>query len=673
MSSTRNCFRCGALLAPNYADGLCAGCLFRDAVAPPESPPLRRFGEYELLQEIARGGMGVVYKARQRSLSRIVAVKMILKGHLAAELDVRRFQAEGAAAAHLQHPNIVAIHEIGEQEGQHYFSMDFVEGPNLAEVAASGPLAPMRAARYVKTLAEAIHYAHGKGILHRDLKPSNILINPFDQPQITDFGLAKWMHADSDLTISGQILGTPNFMPPEQAASRRGEVGPHSDVYSLGAILYFLLTGAAPFLAPTAAEAIHRLLNENPVPPSAMNSAIPRDLQTICLKCLEKDPVRRYRSARELAEDLDRFVRREPIRARRVGPCEKLWRGASRRPLVTTLAAAVLLLTAVLIVLMLPRSKPKPGGVKDLAEGPPIASIPVLSGMGISGLIDGKVYLSTPLDGRAGQRHFFHAYNIQSNTWTPRADFPSARTLPAGGVIQGKLYVAAGTDLAGEPSDLLEVYDPVSDSWSRRAHLPTPRRSPAGVVFGNRLYVFSGRTEHGLSTAVESFDPQSGQWRSEPPILVGRDGCGVAVIDQTFYIVGGFTNTGARGAPTGITETWKPTGERSIVNTEAAMEVPVGYAFVAVLNGFIYVAGGKSSDSEVAKLQVYWPKKRVWDSFTAMPEARWAGSGVQTINNEFWAFGGWTSFSVKAALPHSDIFVYNPSRNLWRRSIPNEK
>ncbi len=310
-----------------------------------ETPPLRSFGDYELLEEIARGGMGVVYKARQKSLGRIVAVKMLLFGGQSGKDLAQRFRAEAAAAASLQHPNIVAIHEVNAHEGQPFFVMDFIEGQNLARLSAECEVRNAewlrRAVRYAKVVAEAIHYAHERGILHRDLKPSNVLIDPFDQPRVTDFGLAKRLHHDSELTLSGQVLGSPNYMPPEQAAAKRGLVGRRSDIYSLGAILYHLLTGRPPFVGETLTNTLQDVVNQEPVSPRLLNPSVPRDLETLCLKCLEKEPARRYQTAEALAADLDRFLRAEPIRARPVGRAEKVWRWCQRRPAVAGLLVAL--------------------------------------------------------------------------------------------------------------------------------------------------------------------------------------------------------------------------------------------------------------------------------------------------------------------------------------------
>jgi serine/threonine protein kinase/WD40 repeat protein len=307
---------------------------------------LRSFGDYELLLEVARGGMGIIYKAKQRSLGRIVAIKVLSSGEFASPEFVQRFQAEATAAARLQHPNIVAIHEVGEHDGVRYFSMDFVEGPNLAQLLGGCPLAPERAATYLRTIAEAIQYAHQQGILHRDLKPSNVLLDPFGEPRVTDFGLAKVLTGDSDLTMTGQVLGTPGYLPPEQADSSYGPLTPAADVYSLGAILYFMLTARAPFAAGTLHETLRQVLTCDAVAPSVLNPEVPRDLETICLKCLEREPGRRYASAAALAEDLRRYLEQEPIVARPLSAVGRLNRWCRRRP---SLAAVWLLLAALAV------------------------------------------------------------------------------------------------------------------------------------------------------------------------------------------------------------------------------------------------------------------------------------------------------------------------------------
>jgi WD40 repeat protein/serine/threonine protein kinase len=314
---------------------------FQERGVPSPNVVIRYFGDYELLQEIARGGMGVVFKARQVSLNRTVAVKMILAGSFAGPEDVERFHIEAQAAAKLDHPGIVPIYEVGQHEGQHYFSMGFVDGRSLAARMAEGPLAAREAAEIVRAVSGAVQYAHELGVIHRDLKPANILLDRRGTPRVTDFGLAKLTESGSDLTGTGQVLGTPSYMPPEQAAAKVSAVGALSDVYSLGAILYGLLTGRPPFQAATPVETLLQVRQQEPVSPRQLNPAIPLDLDTIVLRCLDKSPQRRYASARALKDELNRFLEGRPILARRVGRVERFWRWCRREPVVASLVAAV--------------------------------------------------------------------------------------------------------------------------------------------------------------------------------------------------------------------------------------------------------------------------------------------------------------------------------------------
>lgn len=284
--------------------------------------PVREFGDYELLAELGRGGMGVVYRARQISLGRIVALKVLLRGEHASAADIARFLHEAGAAAALDHPHITPVYEVGEQDGQPYFSMKYVEGTTLSKRLLEGPLPPREAATILAPVCRAVAAAHAGGILHRDLKPSNILIDRDGQPLITDFGLAKRTTAAAgeavfqSLTQTGAILGTPSYMAPEQAAGQRGSVGPTTDVYSLGAILYQMLTGRPPFQAATPFDTVMLVLEQDPLPPRLLNPQADTDLEMICLKCLQKPQELRYQSANALADDLDAYLANEPISAR---------------------------------------------------------------------------------------------------------------------------------------------------------------------------------------------------------------------------------------------------------------------------------------------------------------------------------------------------------------------
>lgn len=275
-----------------------------------------QFGDYELLEEVGRGGMGIVYRARQSSLNREVALKMLLSGTLASEADLARFRAEAAAAARLDHPNIVPVYEVGEHEGHTFFSMKYVDGRTLAQVVADGPLPPQRAADLVLQAARAVAAAHRSGVLHRDLKPSNILIDRHGKVHLTDFGLAKQLTDTATLTRTGAVLGTPAYMAPEQAAGNRGSVGPASDVYSLGTVLYHLITGRPPFQASSPVDLVLMVLEQDPPLPRVLNPGIDRDLEMITLRCLQKPPDLRYPTAEDLARDLQAYLSDEPLSVR---------------------------------------------------------------------------------------------------------------------------------------------------------------------------------------------------------------------------------------------------------------------------------------------------------------------------------------------------------------------
>ena len=303
---------------------------------------LPSFPEHEVLSKIGPGGMGVVYKARDLRLDRVVAIKTLAEGRRPAPGQVDRFRVEATAVARLKHPNVISIYAIGEHDGGPFYSFEYAEGGSLAERLSEGPMNSALAASLIETVSYAVHAAHLAGVVHRDLKPSNVLLTAQGLPKIGDFGVAKLMDSDAGNTLTGETLGTPSYMAPEQAEGRSRTVGPAADVYALGAILYQALSGKPPFLGQTAIETLKLVVSADAVPPRRLRPEGPRDLETICLKCLEKRPEKRYATARDLAEDLRHFQRGEPIRARRTGPVGRLSKWARRRPWQTALVATVM-------------------------------------------------------------------------------------------------------------------------------------------------------------------------------------------------------------------------------------------------------------------------------------------------------------------------------------------
>jgi TolB-like protein/Tfp pilus assembly protein PilF len=376
----RVCRKCGAKIFSDAPKGLCTACvletalgIFPDAVVPQErddpsrveepsdddtnaapgvkstvraATMLGELGDYELLEEIGRGGQGVVFRARQKSLNRTVALKVISLGQWASKAHLKRFRREAEAAAGLDHPSIVPIYEVGEGDGSCYFSMKFVEGGKLDEVTRRQPMPIRRAAELIAKVARTVHYAHEHGILHRDIKPGNILLDANGEPHLTDFGLARLVESESSVTHTLDVLGTPSYMAPEQAVANNAAIGSVTDVYGLGAVLYQLLTGQPPFAGGATYETIKLLLDTEPRQPRLLNPKIDRDLSTICLKCLEKDPKRRYSSALDLAEDLERWLKHEAIVARHTGVLTRGRKWVRRNPTSASLVACVVALAA---------------------------------------------------------------------------------------------------------------------------------------------------------------------------------------------------------------------------------------------------------------------------------------------------------------------------------------
>src|SRR5438093_8136634 len=353
-NANRVCAECGATVFADAPQGICSVCLFQTGLASNDDKAcestvarmLKDFGDYELLEEIGRGGQGVVFRARQKSLNRTVALKVIGLGEWATKAHLKRFRLEAEAAASLDHPGIVPIHEVGERDGSCYFSMKLVEGGQLDEVVRHEQMSIRRAVELIAKVSRTVHYAHEHGILHRDIKPGNILLDKTGEPHLTDFGLARLIEQESTITNSFDVLGTPSYMPPEQAAGRTKELTPAADVYSLGAVFYHMLTGEPPFAGGTTYETIRMVLEAEPHNPRTRNTKLDVDLATICLKCLEKDPTRRYQSAGALADDVERWLRHEPIQARRTGVFARGRKWARRNPTSTLLAASLVALAA---------------------------------------------------------------------------------------------------------------------------------------------------------------------------------------------------------------------------------------------------------------------------------------------------------------------------------------
>ena len=398
---TRVCRKCGARIFSDAPEGLCIGCALEtalgvlpDAVAAGDdcgSPEnlqtsdagnaprpkrqarmatmLGELGDYELLEEIGRGGQGVVFRARQKSLNRIVALKVIGLGQWATKTHLKRFRLEAEAAARLDHPCIVPIYEVGERDGQCYFSMKFVEGGQLDEVVKHTPISIRQAVELIAKIARTIHYAHEHGILHRDIKPGNILLDVKGEPHLTDFGLARLVESESTVTRTLEVLGTPSYMAPEQAAGNNTNLTKATDVYGLGGVLYQLLTGHPPFAGGTTYETIKLLLETEPRPPRLWNPKLDRDVSTICLKCFEKDPQRRYSSALALAQDLERWLKHEPIRARPTGVFSRGKKWLQRNPTAAAVIGLSLALIAAVSVIV---------WKSDVFRRPPTAGIAVL-------------------------------------------------------------------------------------------------------------------------------------------------------------------------------------------------------------------------------------------------------------------------------------------------------
>jgi hypothetical protein len=527
------CPRCGTSTSQGLLGGLCPRCVARvtlDYIAtegPAAVPGARveclepaglRLGDYEMLEELGRGGMGVVYKARQLSLNRIVAVKMLLHGSFSSQEFVKRFQAEAEAVASLHHPNIVTIFEVGTLEGLHFFSMEYVDGPSLAELARNQPLPSARAARFAELIADAIHYAHVEGIIHRDLKPSNVILDGQDQPRVTDFGVAKRLAGDPEITTSGQILGAPAYMAPEQAAGKRHDVGVQSDVYALGALLYYLLAGRPPFTAPTLSGVLMQAQTEPPAPLTDLS--LSPELESICLKCLEKEPSLRYGSAADLAEDLRRWQRGEPVMA--AAPRRHLMPRITRRPLVVT--ATCLTVLAVTSAFFNWKRTHRPPGPTPVREADTAFS-------NASAAMEIRI---NPLPAQ-----------IEAE-WRQGRDLPQQCEEAAAVALNGRLYVVGGRTGHGDTQQCMtavQVYDAAADQWGMGADLPEPLAAVGLVAHEEFIYCFGGIREpfwwgHPVSS-VYRFDVRRNAWKRLADMPIARSNFAAAAADDRICCAGG--------------------------------------------------------------------------------------------------------------------------------------
>ncbi|MGC1321962.1 MAG: protein kinase [Candidatus Udaeobacter sp.] len=439
----RVCKKCETAILVDEPEGLCAACVLETSLGmlqddingagDPEMP--EELGDYQLMEEIGRGGQGLVYRARQKSLNRIVALKVISLGRWATKAHIKRFHLEAEAAASLDHPCIVPIHEIGESDGSCYFSMQLVEGRRLDEVIKSEPTPNRRAAELILKLARTVHYAHKRGILHRDIKPGNILIDADGEPHLTDFGLARLIERES--TITGtmvEALGTPSYMPPEQAAGDAAHLTSATDVYGLGAVFYHVLTGHPPFAGGTTYETVRLVLESEPRQPWLWNPKVDRDLSTICLKCLDKDPQRRYSSALALAEDLERWLKHEPIQARRTGVLTRGKKWMRRKPAIAALIASLVAL-AVTVGWNVWKS--------DLPRRPPTTGIAVLPFENLS----------------SDKENAYFTDGVQDEILTDLAKIADVKVISRASVMQYKTGVARNLRKIGEELGVAHVVE----------------------------------------------------------------------------------------------------------------------------------------------------------------------------------------------------------------------
>ncbi len=646
------------------------------AEAPPDFPQpqpgqaVGYFGDYILLDEVARGSSGVVFRARQSSLGRIVALKMLRdRPLLTTEAETKRFHAEAEAAASLDHANIVPIYEVGAHEGQAYFSMKLVEGGTLQGRAAEFT-DPRKAAALMATVARAVHYAHGRGLLHRDLKPGNVLLDAAGEPHIADFGLAKKYGMDSSLTVSGQIMGTPHYMAPEQARGENRDLTPAADVYSLGAMLYELLGGRKPFAADDLVGLLKQVTDAAPPTLRSLVPSLDRDLETVVMRCLEKSPADRYASAAEFADDLDRWQRGEPVKARPAGVVRRILKWTKRRPVHAALAglAALVVITSAALLWLKPWQSPAGPPPEDPAvvgtwqaftEPAPALSRRYLQQM----VWTGREVL---IWGGGAKNSTYLNDGVRYDPATGRWQKMSAQGVPEGRTMcsivwTGTEMIVWGGDTTGRRLGDGGRYDPQTDTWKpvSTAGAPSPRKSHAAVWTGREMIIWGGRGSDRLFNDGARYDPATDRWTPLPAIPALKERHSPAAVwtgkEMIIWSGGDEKNVFADGAAYDPgQDSWRALAESPEVQ-------PRGSSLAVWTGAEMVIWGGFGTEGYRTAGARYRPETDTWRpvSATGEPAGRAQHSCVWT-GTEMIVWGGWDKWHF-----FSDGARYNPATDSW--------
>jgi N-acetylneuraminic acid mutarotase len=624
-------------------------------------PGGRVLGDFRVGREIGRGGMGVVYEAEQVSLARRVALKVLHPAVTFGPKAVERFRREARTAGSLVHPHVVPVYAMGEADGVCWYAMEWVRGTTLAQAidalrgageAGAGDDVPAgrspfgspsdgrahyaRLAAAVAGVADALHAAHGAGVVHRDVKPANLVIDGAGAMKVMDFGLA-FVEGEVSRTVTGDLLGTPAYMSPEQAGGGHVPVDARSDVYSLGATLYEAVALRPPFEGRDAYAVCARVLSRDPVPPRRHEPRVPRDLETIVLRAMEKDPGRRYPDARAMADDLRAFAEGRAIRARRVGPLARAARVARRHPAATALATAVLLLAAAVGHLALGAASGDGGSARP---GPPatsawkeLPSLSVASYALAAAVVEGKAYA---ISGFFTPR--VEVYDPAARAWRPAAPLPRAVQYASVAVAEGRIHLFGGDSGTSEALASTLVYDPAADAWSVRAPMPGgPRWASGAAAIGGKVYVVGGTdgSPTGALDRLEVYDPAADAWTTRTPLPEPRVVSGAAAaIGGRLYVAGGHRGTTLvrrLDAYDPATDTW-----------EEKAPPPVAIATqAAVVRGRLVLAGA-ALEGEEGVVHAYDPQADAWSALPPMSGPRRAhGVAYDEASNTLYAIGGY--------------------------------